>query len=215
MKKYDIIKRINDSKVIAIIRTNSKETAVKAIEAVYAGGIDTIEVTTGTPKALEIISEFKDKYGDNILMGAGTVLDPETARMCIMAGAEYIVTPSLNVEAVRMCNRYGVPIVPGVATATEIVTALENGVDIVKLFPASGLNPSILQAFRGPIPNVSIVPTGGINIENAESWLAKGAFALGVGGSLTNKIVDGSFEPITEEAKKYVELVNKLKKGDL
>lgn len=210
MNKYTALQEIKKRKVIAVLRSKNKTEALKTIDALVQGGITIIEVTTSTPGIIGVLEEANEKYGDDILIGAGTVLDSETARACILAGAKYIVSPSLFPDTIRLCNRYGIPVFPGINTVTEAVTALELGVDILKLFPASNLKPSTIKAIKAPIPNAEIIPTGGVGLNNIADWLANGAFAVGVGGSLLKKADLGDFDGVAEEAKKYVDLIASL-----
>jgi 2-dehydro-3-deoxyphosphogluconate aldolase/(4S)-4-hydroxy-2-oxoglutarate aldolase len=179
---------------------------VNVAEALKAGGMDVIEFTCSTPGAIDMIKQASAHFGDEVLMGAGTVLDPETARAAILAGAEFIVTPALNLDTVELCNRYGKPIVPGALTPTEILTAWQAGADMVKVFPASIGGPKYIKAVLAPLPQLRLVPTGGVSAENAAEYLKAGATALGVGGNLVNKeaVAKGDWGAITAEAKKLI-----------
>jgi 2-dehydro-3-deoxyphosphogluconate aldolase/(4S)-4-hydroxy-2-oxoglutarate aldolase len=208
MKRMELIGKIVESGVVAVIRAESKEQGIKITEAVKKGGIKALEVTMTVPGAVDIIKELAERYKDeDVIIGAGTVLDPETARLCILAGAQYIVSPSLNVETVKLCNRYRIPVMPGVMTVKETLEALELGVEICKVFPGNAFGPSIISAFKGPIPQGNFMPTGGVNLENVKDWIKSGAVAVGTGGDLTKGAKTGDYDLVTETARKFVEAV--------
>jgi len=209
MKRIEMIKKISDAGIVAVIRANSKEEGVKIVEAVKKGGINALEITMTVPGAVDIIKELSEIYKDDkdILIGAGTVLDPETARACILAGAKYIVSPSLNVETVKLCNRYRIAVMPGVMTVKEAVEALELGVEIIKVFPGNAFGPSIISSFKGPLPQANFMPTGGVSLGNVKDWIKAGAVAVGTGGDLTKGAKTGNYELVTETAAKFVEAV--------
>ncbi|TCO76504.1 bifunctional 4-hydroxy-2-oxoglutarate aldolase/2-dehydro-3-deoxy-phosphogluconate aldolase [Marinisporobacter balticus] len=208
MKRMEIIQQIAESGVVAVIRAESKEQGMKMIEAVKKGGIKALEITMTVPGAVDIIKELSEMYKDeDVIIGAGTVLDPETARACILAGAKYIVSPALNLETVKLCNRYRIAVMPGIMTVTEALTAFEAGVEIAKVFPGNAYGPSIIKAFKGPIPQGNFMPTGGVNLANAAEWIKAGAVAIGTGGDLTSGAKTGDYALVTETAKKFVEAV--------
>lgn len=208
MKRLETIRRIAESGVVAVIRAESKEQGILITEAVKKGGIKALEVTMTVPGAVDIIKELAETYKDeDVIIGAGTVLDPETARLCILAGAEYIVSPSLNPETVKLCNRYRVPMMPGIMTVKEAIEALELGVEICKVFPGNAFGPSIISAFKGPIPQGNFMPTGGVSLDNVKDWIKSGAVAVGTGSDLTKGAKTGDYELVTETAKKFVEAV--------
>ncbi|SHJ69720.1 2-keto-3-deoxy-phosphogluconate aldolase [Geosporobacter subterraneus DSM 17957] len=212
MKRIETIKKIVECGVVAVIRAESKEEGMKIVEAVKNGGIKALEITMTVPGAVDIIKELSQAYKDeDVIIGAGTVLDPETARACILAGAEYIVSPSLNPETVKLCNRYRVPVMPGIMTVKEAVEALELGAEIVKVFPGSAFGPSIISAFKGPLPQGNFMPTGGVNLDNVKDWIKAGAVAVGTGGDLTKGAKTGNYELVTETAAKFVEEVKKAR----
>ena len=213
MKKTDILLKIEKCGVIAVLRSDTKEEALKTIDALVNGGMTGLEITFSTPQAEEVIRETVSKYNDNasIVVGAGTVLDAMTARIAIMAGAEFVVSPMFESEIAEICNLYQVPYLPGCMTITEIKTALRSGVDIIKLFPASTYEPSFVDAVKGPLPQVNIMPTGGINLNNMEQWLSKGCVAVGVGGNLLAPAKTGEYDQITKLAKQYMDKFNDLK----
>lgn len=212
IKKIDILERIVDIGVVAVIRANSKKEAIKISESCIEGGIPAIEVTFTVKDADKVIRELKDKFPSNkLIVGAGTVLDSETARVAILNGAEYIVSPSFDLETTKLCNRYQIPYMAGCMTITEIIRAMEAGVDIVKLFPGSAYGPSIIKAIKDPIPQVPIMPTGGVSLDNVKEWIKNGCVAVGVGGSLTSGAKTGNYKLITETAKKFVEEVKQAR----
>ncbi|WP_286906795.1 bifunctional 4-hydroxy-2-oxoglutarate aldolase/2-dehydro-3-deoxy-phosphogluconate aldolase [Clostridium sp. UBA1652] len=212
MKRSEIIKNIVDIGVVAVIRAESKEEAIKIIEAVKNGGIKALEITMTVPGAVDIIKELSETYrGEDIIIGAGTVLDPETARACILAGAEFIVSPCLSIETLKMCNRYGAAVIPGIMTVTEIVEALEYGVEILKVFPGNAYGPSIISSFKAPLPQANFMPTGGVNLDNVAEWIKAGAIAVGTGGDLTKGAKTGNYEEITKVAAEFVEKVREAR----
>ncbi|MSP13237.1 MAG: bifunctional 4-hydroxy-2-oxoglutarate aldolase/2-dehydro-3-deoxy-phosphogluconate aldolase [Chloroflexi bacterium] len=181
-----VLDRILATKLIAIVRLNSADQLLQVAEAIAAGGIDIIEFTLTTPGALEVLQKASAYFGDRVVLGAGTVLDSETGLLAIQAGARFIVSPILNLDLVRLCRRYSVPALPGAYTPTEIMQAWEAGADLVKVFPAETLGPAYIKAVKAPLPQVRLVPTGGISTENARTYLDAGAVALGVGSSLVD-----------------------------
>ena len=207
---YEIMKHLLMEKAVAIVRLDSGEKLVKVAEALKAGGITVIEFTMSTPGALDMVKESSARFGGDVLLGAGTVLDPETARAAILAGAEFIVTPTGNLETIRMCKRYGKPIVVGAMTPTEMLTVWEAGADLVKVFPASNIGgPDFIKAVLAPLPQLMLVPTGGVSADNAEQYLKAGAAAVAVGGNLVNKkaVENGDWSAITAEAEKLMKVV--------
>lgn len=205
MKKDEVLHLIRETGVIAVIRAESEQRGEALADAVQAGGIRALEITMTVPGALELIKKLSDRYrGTDVLIGAGTVLDAETARACILNGAQFVVSPAFNGDTIRLCNRYGIAVVPGVMTVTEAVEALESGVQILKLFPANAYGPSILKAFHGPLPQAEFIPTGGVSIENCGQWIKAGAAAVGSGGELTK---GDDYAAITERAARFVKAV--------
>lgn len=211
LQKLITEQKIIDAGIVAVVRAETIDKALKITEACVTGGISAIEVTFTVPGAVEVLKELKRVYADEIILGAGTVLDPETARLAIINGASYIVSPSLNVETVKLCNRYQVPCMPGAMTVKEAVEAMEAGADIIKIFPGELFGPDIIKAFKGPLPQASFMPTGGVSLDNAETWLNAGAVALGVGGALTGKAKDGDYEAVTETANKFISILKKAR----
>lgn len=208
MEKYKILKRIENTGIIAVVRAENNEKAKDIAYACMNGGIDAIEIAFTVPGAHKVIEALVEEFGDKLLVGAGTVLDNETARIAILSGAKYIVSPSFDLDTVKLCNRYQIPYIPGCMTLTEMITAMEAGADIIKVFPGSAFGPSFIKAIKGPLPQAVLMPTGGVNLDNVEQWISNGCIAVGVGGSLTK----GSKEKITETAKQFVEKIRKARK---
>jgi 2-dehydro-3-deoxyphosphogluconate aldolase/(4S)-4-hydroxy-2-oxoglutarate aldolase len=207
------IQRILEAGVIAIVRLDSAAQLGQVARAIKAGGADVIEFTMTTPGALEIIAASAREFGGEVLLGAGTVLDAETARAAILAGAQFIVSPTLNAATVELCHRYSVIAVPGTMTPTEILTAWEWGADLVKVFPASVGGPDYIKAVLAPLPQVRLVPTGGVDMHNAADYIRAGAAAVAVGGSLVDKklVAAGDFGALTETARKLVAVVRQAR----
>lgn len=204
MNKEEILYRIKKCGLVAVVRAETKEQAFKIVDACIKGGVCAIEITYTVPGATEILKELNSKYSsDKIILGAGTVMDTETARVAILAGACYIVTPYLNKEVVYLCNRYKVLCMPGAMTIKEVVECLEIGADIIKVFPGEVLGAKFIKAVRGPMPYVSLMPTGGVDLDNISEWIESGAVAVGVGGSLTRGAKKGDYEAITKAAKEF------------
>lgn len=210
MKKFEILNKIKDVGVVAVIREENIEKAINVSKACIDGGIPAVEVTYTVPGATEVISELKRTIpADKLLVGAGSVLDSETARVAILAGAQYIVSPSFDSETAKLCNRYQVPYMPGCMTITEMVTAMEAGCDIIKMFPGSAFGPSFVNAVKAPLPQINIMPTGGVSLENVDQWIKNGVIAVGIGGQLTS----GSYEEIVEKSREFVEKVREARKA--
>lgn len=212
MKRQEVLKRITDAGVVAVVRGDSKEEALKVVEAVAKGGIKIMELTMTVPNPIDVIKEVAEKYkGTDIVVGAGTVLDTETARACILAGAEFIVSPSLDVDTLKLCNRYKIAVMPGVMTVKDAITAMEYGVDVVKVFPANLYGPSVIKSFKGPLPQGDFMPTGGVTVANIHEWVEAGAVAVGTGGDLTKGAKTGDFELVEKTAREFVEAYRKAK----
>lgn len=212
MKKYDKIELIRATGVIAIMRAKSSQQLIAACEAIKSGGVQVIEVTMTTPGALDVIREAKQKYPEGVLFGAGTVLDAETARLAIIAGADFIVAPTLNYKMIELCNRYSIPVIPGCYTPSEMLSAWEAGASMLKLFPASVGGPELVKAILAPLPQLEIVPVGGVDLSTATAFIRSGAVALGVGSSLLdNQLLEsGDFTELTRRAAAFIE---KVKEG--
>ena len=207
------LQTITDCGVVAIVRVSSAREAVDVCMAIARGGVTPIEVTMTVPGAIDAIREFKSTVKEEVLIGAGTVLDPETARACILAGADFIVSPTLNLEVIKVCRRYSKIIIPGTFTPTEILTAWEAGADIVKVFPASVGGPGYLKDIMGPLPQVKLVPTGGVNLETTPEFIKAGAVAVAAGSSLVDKkaVSEQNWDAITETARKFVAAVKQAR----
>lgn len=212
MDKIDILAKLRDEAIVAVIRAENKEQGLKVSDAIRQGGIKFLELTMTVPGALDIIKELSERYkGEDVVIGAGTVLDPETARLAILAGAAYVVSPNFSPEMIQLCNRYRVPVMPGVMTATEVVKAMELGVDVIKVFPGGAFGPSIIKDFKGPLPHGNFMPSGGVSLENAAQWIKNGAFAIGTGSSLTAGAKTGDYESVTKTAAEFVAIVREAK----
>ena len=214
MKKTAILNKLENAGVIAVVRGETVEEAIKASNAIVKGGITGIELTFTVPNADHAIAELAANYKKDptIVIGAGTVLDAVTARLAIMAGAEFIVSPCFDKETAKICNLYQIPYLPGCMTITEMKTALTYGADIVKLFPGSAFGPSIVKAFKAPLPHLNIMPTGGVSLANMQDWFAAGVVAVGVGGNLLAPAATGDFEKVTEVATQYADKLKSIRK---
>jgi 2-dehydro-3-deoxyphosphogluconate aldolase/(4S)-4-hydroxy-2-oxoglutarate aldolase len=213
MSKSATLPRIIDSGVVAVMRAPSGEMLADVAQALLDGGVEAIEVTFTVPGAHRVLEQVADRLGDQILLGAGTVLDPETARTAILAGAQFIVAPTVNLDMIRLCQRYDKAVVPGALTPTEVLAAWEAGADIVKVFPSDLTGPSYLKALHGPLPQVRLMPTGGVNLKTAADFLRAGACALGVGGALVESkaVAAGDMARIHSLARQYVDIVQKTR----
>jgi len=211
MDKTEGMNLIYETGIIAIMRAKSSAQLLLAADAIKAGGVKVIEVTMTTPGALEVITEATCKYGKEVLFGAGTILDSDTARAAILAGAGFVVAPTLNLGVIKLCRRYSIPVMPGCYTPTEMLTAWEAGADMIKLFPAELGGPDLVKAILAPLPQLKIVPVGGVDLLTAADYIRKGAVALGVGGSLINqKLLDaGDMTELTRRAAAFIEEVKK------
>ncbi|MDO4453781.1 MAG: bifunctional 2-keto-4-hydroxyglutarate aldolase/2-keto-3-deoxy-6-phosphogluconate aldolase [Eubacteriales bacterium] len=215
MEKEEILKKMREEKLVSVLRARDQEEGKKLVDAVIRGGIHLIEITMtmeqGNP--VEFLQTMCETYRDQkeIVVGAGTVLDAETARQAILAGAQYIVSPGLNTETIRLCNRYRVPVFPGVMTPTEAICALEMGCDVIKIFPGNIVGPSAIRSLKGPLPQAEFMPSGGVDTDNVEQWLQAGAFAVGTGSSLTVGAKTGNFEAVTAKAREFVHAVAEAK----
>jgi len=207
MKRHEIIKRIEDTGIVAVVRAENTEKAMNISKACMDGGIDAIEITFTVPGAHKVIEDLTNEFGDKLLVGAGTVLDSETARIAILAGAKYIVSAAFDLETAKLCNRYQIPYMPGCMTISEMIRAMEAGADVIKVFPGSVFGPSFIKAVKGPLPQAVLMPTGGVSLDNVDQWIKNGCIAVGAGSALTK----GSMEDITETAKKFVEKIKEAR----
>lgn len=214
MDKKKIVEQIESLGLVPVVRASSADEAMQAIDAIRAGGVNVLEITMTVPGAVRVIEKVADKYGSDVLVGAGTVLDPETARACLLAGAQFIVSPALNLATIELCHRYSAPIAPGVLTPTEVITAWSAGVDFVKVFPCGSVGgASYVKNLKGPFPQVKIIPTGGVSLTTAADFIKAGASALGVGTDLVDvkAIREGNAHIVTERARQFVDIVREAR----
>ncbi len=211
MSKEECIERLIITGVIAIMRAKTSDQLLKAADAIKAGGVNAIEVTMTTPNALEVISKAVERYGSDVMFGVGSVLDPESARVAILAGAQFVVCPTLDVKTIKLCMRYSVPVMPGAFTPSEILEAWETGADIVKVFPASVGGPSYIRAIKAPLPQVKLMPVGGVNLTTTSDFIRAGCEVVAVGSALVdqNLLDEQKFDTITERAIRFREEVDK------
>ncbi|WP_378956527.1 bifunctional 2-keto-4-hydroxyglutarate aldolase/2-keto-3-deoxy-6-phosphogluconate aldolase [Pelosinus sp. sgz500959] len=208
MEKEKVISKICGVGLVAVVRAETKSEAIKITEACIDGGVVAVEITFTVPGAHEIISELSKRYSpEEILVGAGTVLDPETARIALLSGAQYVVAPCLNIETVKLCNRYAVPIMPGAMTIKEVVEGMESGADIIKVFPGEMMGPGFVKAIKAPLPQARLMPTGGVDINNVGDWIKAGCVAVGVGGNLIASARTGDYLTIATKAKQFIEAI--------
>jgi 2-dehydro-3-deoxyphosphogluconate aldolase/(4S)-4-hydroxy-2-oxoglutarate aldolase len=210
----NILEQLKENVVVAVIREATTDNIVPIASALLKGGVKALEVTAETPRITSIIEKVIDEFGDDLLIGAGTVLDPETARSVIMAGSKFIVSPSTNIETIKMAKRYGVISIPGALTPTEILTAYEHGADMIKVFPANVFGPGYIKSIHGPFPYIPLMVTGGVNLTTMKDYLIQGGVAVGIGSNLVNpkKLKnEGDYQALSEEATKYVAQVKEIK----
>jgi len=207
LKKYKILNQLHENYLVAVVRGNDEDETKKIVDEIIKGGFKNIEITFTVPNAEEVINQVHKQYGDDIVLGAGTVLDAATAQIAINKGAQYIVSPHLDTNISKLCNIYSIPYLPGCSSATEIIEALRYGSDLIKLFPGGQLGAGFIKDIKGPVPNVELMPSGGVNLDNVSDWIEKGSFAVGIGGDLTKEFTGNNFEVISEKAQKYVEAV--------
>ncbi|HZZ81188.1 MAG TPA: bifunctional 4-hydroxy-2-oxoglutarate aldolase/2-dehydro-3-deoxy-phosphogluconate aldolase [Gemmataceae bacterium] len=213
MSKEDQLRQVLDSGIVAVVRSQDSAQLVEVVRALADGGVNVVEITMSVPGALDVIKAVRSALGERVLLGAGTILDPETCRMALLAGAEYIVSPTLNLEVIRLCQRYDKLVMPGAFTPTEILTAWEAGADIVKVFPADVVGPAFFKAIKGPLPQVRVMPTGGVDLTTAASFLKAGACCLGLGGQLVepDAVKSRNFTRIRTLAEQYVAIVKETR----
>jgi 2-dehydro-3-deoxyphosphogluconate aldolase/(4S)-4-hydroxy-2-oxoglutarate aldolase len=215
MSRETQLKQVLDCGIVAIVRSADPGPLVEVVKALADGGVTVTEVTLTVPNALDVIREAKRQVGDRVLLGAGTVLDAETARAALLAGAEFIVSPNTNPDVIQLCRRYDKLVMPGAFTPTEVVTAWEAGADIVKVFPADVVGPTYFKALRGPLPQVKLMPTGGVDLTTATDFLKAGAVCLGIGTQLVEPkaLAARDFARLTMLAKQYIEIIRKHRNG--
>ena len=210
--KLDILRRITDAGLVAVVRAETADAARATADAVLEGGCPAIEMTFTVPGAHRVIEALAARYKPSeLILGAGTVLDPETARIAILSGATYVVSPSLNPETVRLCNRYQVPVMPGAMTIREVIDAMEAGADVIKLFPGEAFGPAIIKAIKGPLPQAPLMPTGGVDLSIVGEWIRAGAVAVGAGGSLTGGARTGDFAAVTRTAREFIQKIREAR----
>jgi 2-dehydro-3-deoxyphosphogluconate aldolase/(4S)-4-hydroxy-2-oxoglutarate aldolase len=216
MEKRDVFNRMISEGLVPVVRVSTAQEAIDVADAIKEGGVTCIEITMTVRGAIDVIKELTQKYQDEIIMGAGTILDPETGRAALLAGAQFIVSPTLNLDLIQLAHRYSAVVIPGTMTPTEILTAWNAGADMVKVFPAAQLGgPEYLKAIRGPLPQILLVPTGGVNLQNAAAFIKAGATALGVGGELVDKkaIKEKKFNIITENTRAFLKVIQEARRG--
>jgi 2-dehydro-3-deoxyphosphogluconate aldolase/(4S)-4-hydroxy-2-oxoglutarate aldolase len=211
IQKRIVLDRIIDSGLVAIIRADVSDHARRIAEACAKGGVTVLEITFTVPGAAKVIESLSDEYRDEMIVGAGTVLDPETARIAILSGAKFVVSPALNANTARLCNRYQIPHMPGTGTVKEIIEAMETGADIIKIFPSEGLGPGFVKAVRSPLPQAQLMPTGGVSLDNVTDWIRAGCVAVGVSGHLTGNKTASDSKTITETAKQFLAKIRKAR----
>ncbi|HKD07615.1 MAG TPA: bifunctional 4-hydroxy-2-oxoglutarate aldolase/2-dehydro-3-deoxy-phosphogluconate aldolase [Bryobacteraceae bacterium] len=210
MTASEILDFISGIGIVPVVRTPSAESAIRSIEAIHRGGVRAAEVTMTVPGAIRALEKLADRFGDSIMLGAGTVLDPETARACMLAGAQFFVTPTLKIATIEMAKRYSKVICPGALTPTEVLTAWEAGADVVKVFPANSVGgPKYIKALKGPLPHIEMIPTGGVNLETAGEFLKAGACAVAVGGELVDAklIRENRYDEMESRARQYLQAI--------
>jgi 2-dehydro-3-deoxyphosphogluconate aldolase/(4S)-4-hydroxy-2-oxoglutarate aldolase len=209
--KIEVLRKITASGLVAVIRAENPDQAARIAEACGLGEVAALEITFTVPGASGVIEHLAKRFADKILLGAGTVLDPETARIALLAGAQFVVSPAVNPDTARLCNRYQVPYMPGAGTIGEVIAAMECGADIVKVFPGEILGPAFVKAVKGPLPQAQLMPTGGVTLQNVAEWIKAGAVAVGVGGNLTAGAKNGDFTSITQLAKQFVKQIKEAR----
>ncbi len=215
MSKESHLRHVLDCGIVAVVRSPDSRQLVEVTRALAEGGVTVVEITLSVPNALEVLRQVRHALGDRVLLGAGTILDPETGRAALLAGAEYLVAPTLNLDVIRLCRRYDKLVMPGAFTPTEILTAWEAGADVVKVFPADVVGPAFFKAMRGPLPQVRLMPTGGVDLTTAEAFLKAGACCLGVGSALVEPkaIAASDFDRLRDLASQYAAVVRRFRQG--
>src|SRR5437660_7794198 len=213
MTRESHLRHVLDCGIVAVVRSPDSQQLVEVTRALADGGVTVVEITMSVPNALDVVREVRQSLGDRVLLGAGTILDPETGRMALLAGAEYLVAPTLNLDVIKLCQRYNKLVMPGAFTPTEILTAWEAGADIVKVFPAEVVGPAFFKAMRGPLPQLRLMPTGGVDLNTAAAFLQAGACCLGIGSQLVEPraVAEGNFERIRDLARQYVAVVRQVR----
>jgi 2-dehydro-3-deoxyphosphogluconate aldolase/(4S)-4-hydroxy-2-oxoglutarate aldolase len=213
MSKEQQLQQVLDSGIVAVVRSPDGSLLVDVCRALADGGVNVVEITMTVPDALDVVRAVRRQLGDRLLLGAGTILDPETARLALLAGAEYLVCPTVNLDVIRLCQRYDKLVMPGAFTPTEVLAAWEAGADIVKVFPADVLGPPFFKALKGPLPHIRLMPTGGVDLSTAAKFLEAGACCLGIGGQLVEPkaVAERNFDRIRELAARFVTIVREAR----
>ncbi len=211
MKKWEVLNKITEKGLVVVVRAENSDEAKRITDACLKGGAAAIEITYTVPGATKVIEDLAKEYNNEIIIGAGTVLDSETARIAILSGAQYIVSPFLSKDTLKLCNRYQVPCMPGVMTIEGVIEAMELGADMLKIFPGEAFGPKIIKAIKGPLPQATMMPTGGVSIDNVGEWIKAGASAVGAGGSLTAGAKTGDFESITKLSKEFIQKIKEAR----
>ncbi len=214
MNKEKVLQHVKSVGVVPVVRASSAEEAMKVVDAIKDGGVTVLEITMTVPRAVNVIEQVVDRYGDDVVVGAGTVLDAETARACILAGAAFLVSPAVNLDTIELCHRYSIAVLPGALTPTEVVTAWQAGADIVKIFPCGAVGGAkYLRALKAPLPQIEMMPTGGVSLATAADFIQAGACALGVGADLVDlkAIRNGEAGKVTQAAQAYVAAVQQAR----
>jgi 2-dehydro-3-deoxyphosphogluconate aldolase/(4S)-4-hydroxy-2-oxoglutarate aldolase len=213
MSKESQLRQVLECGIVAVVRSPDSRQLVEVARALADGGVSVVEITMTVPNALDLVRQVRQALGDRVLLGAGTILDPETARAALLAGAEYLVAPTVNLDVIRLCQRYDKLVMPGAFTPTEILSAWEAGADVVKVFPAEVVGPAFFKALRGPLPQVRLMPTGGVDLKTAADFLRAGACCLGVGGQLVEPraVAEGNFDRIRDLARQYAAVVQEVR----
>ena len=217
MDKREVIQKIVEIGLVPVIRASSEDEAMRVIDAILKGGISVLEITMTVPGAMKVMETLAERYGGDALIGAGTVLDSETARACILSGAQFVISPALNLETIRLCKRYSITVMPGALTPTEVVTAWQAGADFVKVFPCSAMGgASYIKGLKAPLPQIELVPTGGVNLKTAADFIKAGSSALGVGADLVDvkAIRAGEASVVTERARQFLEIVQEARSAN-
>ncbi len=217
MSKESQLRQVLECGIVAVVRSPDSQQLVEVCRALADGGVSVVEITMTVPGALEVLRQVRQALGDRLLLGAGTILDPETARAALLAGAEYLVAPTVNLDVIRLCQRYDKLVMPGAFTPTEILTAWEAGADIVKVFPADVVGPVFFKALRGPLPQIRVMPTGGVDLKTAAEFLKAGACCLGIGSQLVEPraVAERNFDRIRDLARQYVAIVTETRRSGL
>jgi 2-dehydro-3-deoxyphosphogluconate aldolase/(4S)-4-hydroxy-2-oxoglutarate aldolase len=214
MTKQDVLKKVAEVGLVPVVRAESADDAMAVVDAIREGGVPVLEITMTVPGAIGLMEQMARRFGKDVVLGAGTVLDPETARACILSGAAFVVSPALNRGTIEICRRYSVAVLPGALTPTEVLTAWEAGADVVKVFPCGALGgASYIKSLKAPLPHIAMIPTGGVSVKTAADFIKAGSMALGVGADLvdTKAIREGNARAVTEKAREYVRLVQEAR----